>query len=61
MSVLNTFQYKHCLCILTLPKFNTLLTEQIFTIYRPEKSEMVETIQTELSKKSIRDSEMNSP
>ena len=23
MSVLNTFQYKQCLCILTLPKCNT--------------------------------------
>ena len=49
MSVLNTFQYKQCLCILTLPKCNTYFTDQIFTFYRPEKSEMVQTIQIELS------------
>ena len=47
MSVLNTLQYKQCLCILTLPKCNT---DKIFTIYRPEKkSEMVQTIEIELS------------
>ena len=49
MSVLNTFQYKQCLCILTFPQCNTQFTDQIFTIYRPEKSEMVQTIQIELS------------
>ena len=49
MAVLNTFQYKQYLCILTLPKCNTEITDQIFTIYRLEKSETVQTIQIELS------------
>ena len=42
MSVLNPFQYKQCLFILTLPKCNS-------KTYRPEKSEMVKTIQMEIS------------
>ena len=38
MSVLNTLQYKECLCILTLPKCKTYFTDKIFKTYRPEKS-----------------------
>ena len=34
------------MCILILPKCNASFTDEIFTIYRPEKSEMVQTIQT---------------
>ena len=36
MPVLNSY-YKHCMCILTLPECNAYFTDQIFTIYRPEK------------------------
>ena len=49
MSVLNTLQYKQCLCILTLPKCNASFIDQICTIYRPKKSELVQTVQIELS------------
>ena len=37
MSVLNTLQYKQCLCILTLPKCNELFIDQICIIYRPKE------------------------
>ena len=49
MSVLNTLQYNQCLCILTLPKCNAYFIGQVCTIYRPEKSEMVQTVQIDLS------------
>ena len=35
MSVLNTFQYKQCLCILTPSKSNEKFVDLIWIIYRP--------------------------
>ena len=36
--VINTLQYKECLCILTFAKCNMWFIDQIYTIYRPEKN-----------------------
>ena len=49
MPVLNTFQSRQFLCILTLPKCDKSFRDQVFTIYRPEKSEMLQRTQIELS------------
>ena len=49
MPVLNSLQYKQFLSILTLSKCNAYIIDQIFTIYRPQKSQMVKTVQIELS------------
>ena len=49
MSVLNTLQYKQCLSILTLPKCNASFIDQIFTISRTQKSQMVQIVQIQLS------------
>ena len=38
MSVQKTFQYKQCLCVLTFPKRNAKLIDQICIIYKPEKN-----------------------
>ena len=37
MSVLNTFQYKQCLCFLTLSVCNEWFVDQTWIIYRPEE------------------------
>ena len=37
MSVLNTFQYKHKLCILLFEKCKEKITDQICIIYRKEE------------------------
>ena len=37
MSVLNTFQYRQCSRILTLPKYNESFIEQVWIIYRQEE------------------------
>ena len=42
MSVLNTFQYKHCLCILTFSKCDEEIIDQICIIYRPEEKDSKE-------------------
>ena len=34
---LDAFQYKQCLCILTLPKYNEKFIDQISITYRPEE------------------------
>ena len=47
MSSLNTLQYKQCLCILILPNCNAEFFDQICTIYRPKKWEMVQAVQIE--------------
>ena len=41
MSLLNTLQYKQCLCILTLPKRNEKFIDQICIIYRKRKLKRV--------------------
>ena len=48
MSELNTLQYKQCLCILGILKYDGQFMDQICKIYRPEKSDKVKTVQTEL-------------
>ena len=37
MPVLNTFQYKQCLCILALTKYNEQFIDQICIMHRPEE------------------------
>ena len=48
MSALNTFQYKQCLCILKLPKY-IIYRQDFHNLQTRKKSEMVQTIQIELS------------
>ena len=50
MSVLNTLQYKQCLCILTLPKCIHNLQTKFSQFTDQKKSEMVKTIEIEHSK-----------
>ena len=40
MPVLNTFQDKQCLCMLTRPKCNESLIDQILISYRPEGKQL---------------------
>ena len=40
MPVLNAFQYKQCLCILALTKYNEQFIDQICIMHRPEEKKI---------------------